>query len=648
MIVDVLLFRGVKTYYSYTYLGNDSILGKTVEVPLGRAKAKGLVMSQRHEASDSLKCVLDLDTTRPDVPECILSLIRWFAEYYQCTPYKAYQTIVGNKKIRDVSAPENTTITSPEYDLNTDQKEVLAGILHAPESFQEFYLHGVTGSGKTEVYMRVATHLLAKQKRTLILVPEIALTPQYTDIFKHRFGDVISVIHSGLTPKQRDIEWNRILKGHAQIVIGPRSAIFTPLDNIGAIIIDEEHEPSYKQENHPRYDTHTIANFRATYHNCWMMYASATPRIETYYAAQNRMSLLTLPNRVNDTPLPTVRLVDMAEAYRHGEGGIISRELESEIALRLKKKEKVIILINRRGFSTYVSCQKCGTVHCCEQCGLSYTYHDDKSFRCHRCGVLTGVTHTCKKCHSPRLAFTGVGIQKVVLELQRSFGDAHIVRLDKDTAKTTKQLSALLDEFKSKGDILVGTQLIAKGHHIESVTLVGVIGIDTVLNMPDFRSSERTYQLLSQVAGRAGRGKIQGNVIIQTSQPEHPIMSYVLNHDYSGFYHTECTYRKELSYPPYGSLIHIILSTKSKKELQTYAFELKTALSRFQEEMDFSFRFIGPKPAPIDMIRQHHRWDVVIKCDTHSMQELKDKLLTLPLPPKQLRLILDYDPYTLL
>lgn len=648
MIVDVLLFRGVKTCYSYTYLGDDSIVGKTVEVPLGRAKAKGLVVAQKDEASDSLKCVLDIDEKKPDVPQCIIELISWFAEYYQCTPYKAYQTIVGNKKLREVEAPENTTITPPEYDLNNEQKEVLAGILHAPESFQEFYVHGVTGSGKTEVYMRVATHLLEKKKRTLILVPEIALTPQYTDIFKHRFGDVISVIHSGLTPKQRDIEWNRILNGHAQIVIGPRSAIFTPLDNIGAIIIDEEHEPSYKQENHPRYDTHTIAKFRANYHDCWMIYASATPRIETYYAAQNRMSLLKLPNRVNNTPLPTVRLVDMAEAYRNGEGGIISKDLETEIAKRLEKKEKVIILINRRGFSTYVACQKCGTVHCCDQCDLSYTYHDDKSFRCHRCGVLTGVTHTCKKCKSPRLAFTGVGIQKVVLELQRSFGDAHIVRLDKDTAKTTKQLSKLLDEFKSEGDILVGTQLIAKGHHIEAVTLVGVVGIDTVLNMPDFRSSERTYQLLSQVAGRAGRGTIQGEVIIQTQQPEHHIMKHVVKHDYASFYHMECTYRKELSYPPYGSLVHIILSTKSKRELQTYAFELKTALSRYQEEMDFAFRFIGPKAAPIEMIRQHHRWDVVIKCDTDSMQELKDKLLTLPLPPKNLRLILDYDPYTLL
>lgn len=648
MIVDILLFRGVKTCYSYRYNGDDTIVGKTVEVPLGRAKAKGLVVKQREGGDDSLKFVLEIDESKPLVPQPLIDLMSWFAEYYQCTPYKAYQTIVGNKKLREVSAPENTDITPPDYELNAEQKEVLAGILHAPKSFQEFYIHGVTGSGKTEVYMHVATQLLAEKKKTLILVPEIALTPQYTDIFKHRFGDIISVIHSGLTPKQRDIEWNRILEGHAQIVIGPRSAVFTPLDNIGAVIIDEEHEPSYKQENHPRYDTHTIAKFRANYHDCWMIYASATPRIETYYAAQNRMSLLTLPNRVNKTPLPTVRLVDMAEAYRIGEGGILSRELENAIKIRLEKKEKVIILINRRGFSTYVACQKCGTVHSCDQCDLSYTYHDDKSFRCHRCGILTGVTHTCKKCGSNRLAFTGVGIQKVVLELQRSFGDASIIRLDKDTAKTTKQLSKLLDEFKSSGDILVGTQLIAKGHHIEAVTLVGVIGIDTVLNMPDFRSSERTYQLLSQVAGRAGRGTIQGEVIIQTSQTEHPIMEHVIQHDYNSFYHMECTYRKELSYPPYGSLVHIILSTKNKRDLQTYAFELKTALSRYQEEMDFGFRFIGPKPAPIEMIRHHYRWDVVIKCDTESMQELKDKLLTLPLPPKTLRLILDYDPYTLL
>ena len=268
------------------HTGTDSMVGKTVDIPLGRGSAKGLVVAQEDGKNTSYKYIFDIDEKKPLVPQCLIALIFWFCKYYQCTPHKAYQTIVGTRKIREVEPLQDIRITEPEYALNPEQKEVLAGILHTPRKFQEFYIHGVTGSGKTEIYMQIASTLLKKELTTLILVPEIALTPQYTDIFKHRFGDIVSVIHSGLTPKQRDIEWNRILTGAARIVIGPRSAIFTPIDSIGAIIIDEEHEPSYKQENSPRYETHTVAKFRAEYHKTWLIYASATPRIETYHRAK--------------------------------------------------------------------------------------------------------------------------------------------------------------------------------------------------------------------------------------------------------------------------------------------------------------------------------------------------------------------------
>ncbi len=649
-IVDVLIFRGVPSIYSYKNPFEEPLLGHIVDIPFGRGACKGLVVnSYEGEGSTKLKPIFGLTKNKAVIGQDLIDFIHWFHTHYQCSPYKAFQTIIGAKSIRKLDEPDAINIKEPEYELSEDQKSTLAEIFKHDENFQEFYIRGVTGSGKTEIYMQLAATLLKKGKSTILLVPEIALTPQYTRIFTERFGSVISVIHSGLTPKQRDIEWNRINRGHATLIIGPRSAVFAPAKNLGLIIVDEEHEPSYKQDSHPRYATHKCVEFRAKYHEAWLVYGSATPRVETFARFQDeKKAIFELNTRVSGNPLPSVELIDMAEAMKEKSGGLITHQLEAAIKDRLEKKEKVMILINRRGFSTFIICQKCQTIHECSQCGLSYTYHQDRTFRCHRCGIVKGVTHTCKSCKSNRLGFSGVGIQKVELEIQRLFPFANTLRLDRDTAKTMKEMENILDEFRSSGDILIGTQLIAKGHHIETVTLVAVLGIDTTLNLPDFRSTERSFQLITQVAGRAGRGDKPGHVIVQTLQPEHPAIEHASKHDFHAFFKEEISYRDCLGYPPFKELIHIIISSKEEKELQAFCKVLDSFLIETFKTLDVDSQRMGPKPAPIERVRDHHRWDVVIKCEKENLKSIKDSFLAAPKPPKSVRLMFDYDPYSLL
>jgi primosomal protein N' (replication factor Y) (superfamily II helicase) len=662
-IAKVLVFRGMTIFFSYIIPESEKEIyqpGCHVIVPFGRSKVEGLIVSVNDDNSidiEKLKEIESLDPKKPTLEKELLNLILWFKAFYHTTPFKAYQTIIGKKKMRDLSKlvyEEEPEFVS-DIKLTEDQEIAIKTIKEHKSCFQQFLLFGVTASGKTEVYIRVAKHMISKGKKSLILVPEIALTPQYTRIFTERFGNKVAVLHSGLTPKEREIAWSRVIADQVDIVIGPRSAIFAPLKNLGLVIIDEEHEGSYKQENHPRYLTHTIAKFRAQENNCFLIYGSATPGIETYNRCfssepdeKAEIIELNLKHRVLNQVLPRVEIIDMKDDYLKKAPSPISIKLQNAILANIENKEKTMILINRRGFATQIICQKCATVHTCPQCNLSYTYHQDRTFRCHRCGTSKPVTNLCHKCKANSLSFVGMGIQKIETELIKLFPQAKILRLDRDSAKTHNQTEKILTEFRADGDILVGTQLIAKGHHIDEVTLVGVLGIDRVLNIPDFRSPERVFQLLTQVAGRAGRGTKPGRVYIQTYQAEHHAIEHAITHNFEEFYKEEIEYRKELWYPPFSCLINIILSSKSEMSLVKFGTDFHKIIYDKLSLYEDKIMITDPGPAPFEKMQNYYRWNILIKCTPEIYSQVKNDLDFDFQSPNHVRVIVDFEPKSIL
>ena len=702
LIASVLVCRNVPKCYDYLIPTESGTYcdGMQVEIPFGRGLAKGLIMAirERSESEDlsKFKSITSILTKKPIVTPQLRALILWIADAYQLTPHKAYQTVMGTVKLRDLS--EDKVISTEGYyslyrslldsdfsaffeSLSTasfgfksnelsslsspmsptkEQAVVIDTILNSAKdecaSSQQFLVHGVTSSGKTEIYMQLADKVIAQGKQVLMLLPEIALTPQMRKNFTKRFGERVAVIHSGLTPKAREIAWNKAYQQQLSIIIGPRSAIFSPFERIGLIILDEEHEPSYKQENHPRYLTHKIAQYRAEKMGATLVLGSATPGLEIFYHAKKSLGtqLLQLKSRVNNRPLPEVEIVNMKDQKRDGLIPMFSEPLLRTIQETAAKGEKTMILLNRRGYASYIACQKCGLVHSCESCGLSFTYHKDKRFRCHRCDITKPMTHTCTKCMKPTLSYAGIGTQKCETELKTLFPELSIYRLDRDTAKSTRALESVLKKFKENGDVLIGTQMIAKGHHFEEVTLVGVLGIDNSLNIPDFRSSERCFQLLTQVAGRAGRGEKPGVVIVQSVLDDHYVLNHAKTHDFEGFYAEEIAFREALVYPPFSELVNVIISSESRSSVESYASELGRYLSDKTEALTGFIQLLGPKPCPYELIRNHHRFHVLIKCESVLLSSVKTMLSRLPKPPKpsatqaELRVIVDYDPKSIL
>jgi primosomal protein N' (replication factor Y) len=429
------------------------------------------------------------------------------------------------------------------------------------------------------------------------------------------------------------------------VVIGPRSALFAPLHELGLIVIDEEHDTSYKQDATPRYFTHSVASFIAKQKNALLVFGSATPALSSYYFYQKHpQQLLEMNDRTNAKSLPEVSIIN-TQNEPPSEAGI-TPSLELAIQEHLNKKEKVMILLNRRGYSPYILCQACKKPLLCPHCQLSLTYHQDKTFRCHRCEYMTPMTHTCPSCKKNRLGFLGTGIQKVESELIKRFSGAHILRLDRDTATTPKKMEAILNNFKESGDILIGTQLIAKGHDIESVTLVGVLGIDATLGLPDYTAPEKAFQLITQVAGRAGRGQKSGRVIVQTYQPDHYAIVHASRHDFKAFYEEELSYRKALFYPPFSQIFHFIFSGKQallvKKEAQRFYQKIRPLL-------DESVQCTGAMPAPIEKINNHYRWSIVMKIPLERAQALKITLKPLCVPSSSIvKIIADFEPKSIL
>ena len=516
-----------------------------------------------------------------------------------------------HKRLNEIEKKEPPVLTD-EQKKAVD--EINSGINQ--NRFNEILLHGVTGSGKTEVYMNAIEKVVNSGKQAIMLVPEISLTPQMMERFIERFGEKVAVFHSGLSLGEKYDEWKKMRDKKANIVIGARSAVFAPFDNIGIIIIDEEHELSYKSEMQPRYDTKVAAKFRAMQSGCTLIYASATPDIRTYYNAKNnKIKLLELNKRVNKRPIPEVSIVDMRNELKNGNKSIFSKKLLDEIKLNLEKKEQTILFLNRRGFSTFVSCRSCGFVAYCPNCNISLTYHKyNDTLRCHYCGHTVKNYTLCPKCNSKYIRYFGGGTQRVENEIKELFPDATTIRMDVDTTVGQNSHEKLLYEFsKNKTDILIGTQMVAKGLDFPDVTLVGVVSADTMLNIEDFRSAERSFDLLEQVSGRAGRADKKGRAVIQTYSPEHSAVTYASRHEYLKFYEREIDLRKKMNYPPFCDLVSVMFSgTYEPKVAQCARFFAKNITEI--KNIDKSVQILGPVPSAITKIKNKYRWRILIKC----------------------------------
>lgn len=526
------------------------------------------------------------------------------------------QTLLKNQIIQQVEK-EQYRLKAPvleqcEKRILTEEQEQVLKEIKVENTFQTYLLHGVTGSGKTEVYLRLIDQVLKIGKEAIVLVPEISLTPQVVDTFGKRFGNQIAILHSGLSDGEKYDEWRKIERKEVSIVIGARSAIFAPFENLGMIIIDEEHSPTYKQENTPRYSTIDIALWRAKRHQIPLLLGSATPSVESYTrATMGIYKLLELKKRVNQT-LPPVTLLDMRGEYKKG-NSILSEPLRKGILDRLAKKEQVILLLNRRGFSTILRCKACGYTEKCPRCDIPLTYHKKRGENvCHYCGYSSPRIWDCPSCKTEKLVDLGMGTEKLEQYLEREFPGARILRMDNDTTSLKGSHKKMIASFEEGNyDILLGTQMIAKGLDFPNVTLVGVINGDSTLNLPDFRSAERTYQLLSQVAGRAGRGSKKGDVIIQGFNMDHYSMLATKNHDYSYFYKQEMMIRKKLNYSPYCNLVLITLKGKQENILYEEGTKIVKHLVSLKTE-DISI--LGPTGALVPKINFIYEVQIVIKC----------------------------------
>lgn len=512
---------------------------------------------------------------------------------------------------KEVYRDVNTDVDVKQINLTQDQALVSSSIKSDLDKPKVTLLYGVTGSGKTEVYIDVVKEVIKRKKTAIILVPEISLTPQITARFKGVFGDDIAIIHSSLSDGERYDEYRKINRGEVHVVIGARSAIFAPLNNLGIIIIDEEHSESYKQDCNPRYSTLDIAMERSKTHNCPIILGSATPTIESYARAQKGYyKLLELNNRINEKPLPKVTIIDMKSEIRKG-NLILSESLMNNISDRLSKKEQVMLLLNRRGYANYVMCQSCGYISKCPNCDITLTYHKSSGMlRCHYCGYATKMVDICPACKETAIKEVGSGTQKLEEKISILYPDAKVLRMDADTTSKKGMHGVMINDFTNeKYDILVGTQMISKGLNFPNVTLVGVINADTSLNIPNFRSSENTFSLLDQVIGRAGRHDKEGEAIIQTFNPEHYSITCAANHDYKLFYNEEMKIRKQLNYPPY---CFITLIKISAADFSIGMQEAKKVSDYLRSKLN-NTKILGPSIANVLRVNNKYNFQIILK-----------------------------------
>lgn len=538
-------------------------------------------------------------------------------------PRTTISTLVRRNLIEIIEEPANFSVsrskprTSPfEFDFNPAQQAALNCLRGAVDTqkFSGMLLHGVTGSGKTAVYLAGMRAVLEAGRSAILLVPEIGLTPAVAADLHQIFGDEVAILHSALSDKERAQQWHRIKSGEARMVVGTRSAVFAPVANLALIIVDEEHDSSYKQEETPRYHARDIAVMRAKMANAVVVLGSATPSLESYFnAKKNKYALLELPDRVEQRPLPEVEIIDMRQEFQEtGHEQVISRKLLAEIKERFDRKEQVMVLLNRRGYSPVVLCRTCGKTLECQNCAIAMTHHKrEHKMVCHYCGYTAPVPKACVHCGSEYVYFLGTGSEKLEELLHGMFPQARIARLDRDTVRGHEDFERTLNALnEGELDLLVGTQMIAKGHDIHGVTLVGVVGADSALGMPDFRAAERTFQLLTQVAGRAGRGQSPGKVVLQTYFQDHYAVQFAAHHDFAGFYEKELRFRSWMHYPPYSALANVLVRSDKLDE----ALQWSGTLGKwFEQSRHEGVRVLGPAVAPIMRLKRDYRYHFVLK-----------------------------------
>ena len=541
----------------------------------------------------------------------------------------AVKTLLKNNIIEEVKDEvyrlKNKEVTKDEKKvLNEEQAKVVNEVVKCLNKPQKFLLYGVTGSGKTEVYMQIIENVLKQKQTAIVLVPEISLPPQFLYNFKARFGSLIAVLHSGLSDGEKYDEWRKIVRSEVKIVVGARSAIFAPLKNLGIIIVDEEHSESYKQENTPRYNAIDVALFRAEYNQIPIVLGSATPTLERMArAGKNLFQLLTLPYRANKAPLPNCCIVDMSKEIKKG-NFILSERLKVEIEAAISRGEQIILLLNRRGFSTTITCGHCGFTYKCPNCDITLTYHKTKNnLRCHYCGYTTFKKDKCPNCQE-ELNYYGYGTEKLEAEIQKIYPDLKILRMDADTTRNKNGHEKIIEKFKNhEYDILLGTQMISKGLDFPLVSVVGIINADTTLNIPDFRSGERTFDLLYQAAGRAGRSGTVGTVVIQTFNPKNYILTCVAEQDYYKFYNYEMNIRRKLKYPPYYYLVSIKIVSR---DYDLCSMEAQKSADYLRQNLSESTIVLGPTTANVFKVNNIYRFQIIIKYrfDKKLMTTLKD------------------------
>jgi len=549
---------------------------------------------------------------------------------------------------------DESIVRTQDLELTAEQQKAIIPIKEkiANEEHEVFLLHGVTGSGKTEIYLQAIQDVIKKGQEAIVLVPEISLTPQMVNRFKGRFGSKVAVLHSALSTGENYDEWRRIHQKEVQVVVGARSAIFAPFENIGIIIIDEEHETTYKQEDQPRYHARDVAIYRAKNHHCPVVLGSATPTLESFARAQKGVyQLATLHKRTNEQAMPEVEIVDMRKELHAGNRTMFSRVLMEKIEDRIQKKEQVVLLLNRRGYSTFVMCRDCGHVKECPHCDIALTYHkNNHQLKCHYCSREEAMPVNCPECTSDLIRYFGTGTQRVEESLTSLIPEARIIRMDVDTTRRKGAHERLLDQFANQeADILLGTQMIAKGLDFPNVTLVGVLSADAMLHLPDFRSSERTFQLLTQVSGRAGRHELSGEVVVQTYTPDHYSIELASMYDYEQFYKQEMNMRRTFRYPPYVYLALITVSHENQiKVIQTTERIVQLLLQNVQDNTIV----LGPTPSPLTRIKDRYRYQSMIKYRYEpKLRELLKKItdqFNEDMRKDDLQIFIDMQPYQLM
>lgn len=652
------------TLYTYGCRDDRVQIGQKVYVPfgLGNKVRDAYVFRVSDEPEKEYKNLKYAEALDEEVclGKEIIDTCSWMKRRYLCKYIDAVKcfTPAGSsskrgKERNPYKGAQGEEAGPPE--LNSQQKAVLQPISEAIERklHQRFLLYGVTGSGKTEVYMRAAQKCLDKGRQVIMLVPEISLTTQIIQRFIGRFGaERIAVLHSRLSLGERHDEWMRIKEGQVSIVIGARSAVFAPLADIGMIILDEEHEATYKSDMTPKYDAVEVALKRLQQHRGILLCGSATPGVSTYYRSQQGIyKRLELTERYNQVALPQVEVIDMRRELKDGNKTIVSRALDREMARALEKKQQIILFLNRRGYSTFISCRECGTVLKCPSCGISLTYHkEEERAVCHYCGYEEEPPARCPSCGSRYIRYFGTGTEKVEEQVKELFPEAVIQRLDLDSTRRKGSIESILTRFrKGKIDILVGTQLVAKGLDFRNVGLVGIISADVTLNIPDFRSPERTFQLITQAAGRAGRGDETGRVIIQSYTPDNYAVRFAAQQDYKSFFDAEIQLRSYMGYPPFSDLIQLVFSSKEEDAAKAAAdlWHEKITAALGQAEQEQIFR---PQPAPMNKIKDTYRYCMLLKCPqgkrkayTEALGHIKE---TEKIKKREYAVTVDINPYS--